>query len=112
MSHDPFCGERILEDFSAVTQDLPPGGNCSVPIMLGLIGTRQTLVRGILRILRHGRRERLDCLPEPSLSQSHLACQMALAQGRVRQAVESFSAGVTENPRAEAHTSELQSPDH
>src|SRR6266403_2473200 len=74
VSDDPICGERILENYSAILEDLLPSSNCSIPFVLRLIGTRHTLVRGKLRILRHSRQEQFDSWPEPSLRQCNLTC--------------------------------------
>src|SRR6266851_8031213 len=53
MRHDPISRKIILENLSAIFEDLSPARRCSVPVMLSLIGTRQTLVRRKPRILRH-----------------------------------------------------------
>src|SRR6266849_7732102 len=79
VSHDPICRERILEDFSAILKDQLPARSCSIPIMLSLIGTRQTLVGGKLRILRHSRREQFDGRPESPLRQRNLSCEIVKA---------------------------------
>ena len=74
VSHDPICGERILENFSSILYDLPPARRCSAPIMLSLIGACQTLVRRKSRIFCHSRREQFDSLRESPLRQRNLSC--------------------------------------
>jgi hypothetical protein len=74
VSHDPICGERILENFSSILKDLPPARRCSVPIMLSLIGARQTLVRRKSRIFCHSCREQFDSQREFPLRQRNLSC--------------------------------------
>ncbi len=74
VSHDPIRGERILENLSSILKYLPPARRCSVPIMLSLIGSCQTLVRRKSRIFCHSRRKQFDSRRESPLRQRNLSC--------------------------------------
>src|SRR6266403_4802126 len=74
MRHDPISRKIILENLSAIFEDLPPRRRRTIPIVLILIGTRQTLVRRKPRILCHCRRKRFASRVESPLRQRNLSC--------------------------------------
>lgn len=73
MRHDPISRKIILENLAAIFEDLPPPRRCSVPIVLSLIGTRQTLVRRKPPILCHCFGKQFGGRPKLPLRQGNLS---------------------------------------